>query len=335
MKTRAVSSIKLLLKFAFAFGILWYMVYSGRLDLKVVKQGFSNSTALAGSTMLVLVALLASIYRWGLLMRGQGITFSYSQLLRYGMIGCFFNTTMPGAVSGDLIKAWYVLADRKGQRKTPVLTSVLLDRVMGVFGLVIVSASPLIFFGSTVWAIPALRAVALPMLGCFAGVVVFFVYVMLSGWGPIAAIRRMADPLGSNKVGAMLLQAYDAWVGYRESPWILAQALLLSVLNFLCMVGVSLLCGNAIGETALSPYQYFLLVPIGLFATAIPVAPAGLGVGHAAFHALFMLVGSTHGSEIFTMLVTLQILFNLTGVFFYLSGPKMLPKEALEGNSGL
>ena len=259
MKRRAISYLKLFFKFAFAFGILFYMVQSGRLDLRVVREGFSNGPALMGSTALVFLALLMSLYRWGLLMRGQGIEFSYPQLLRYGMIGAFFNTTMPGAVSGDLIKAWYVLSERKGQRKTPVLTSVLLDRVMGVFGLIIVSASPLVIFGSTVWAVPALRAVALPMLGCFAGVVVFFAYVMLSGWGPIAALRRLAEPLQDYKIGALLLQAYDAWVGYRKEPMILVQALFLSVLNFLCMVGVGLLCGNAIGETAIAPYQYFLL----------------------------------------------------------------------------
>jgi hypothetical protein len=59
------------------------------------------------------------------------------------------------------------------------------------------------------------------------------------------------------------------------------------------------------------------------------VAPAGLGVGHAAFHALFLLVGSSHGSELFTMLVTLQILFNLMGVFFYLRSPKVTPDTTL------
>lgn len=328
MGARVVSSLKLAAKFAFGFGILIYMVHSGRLDLEVVRRGFSHGPALAGSALLVLVALAASLYRWGLLMRGQGISFSGPQLVRYGMIGAFFNTTMPGAVSGDLIKAWYVLADRKGQRKTPVLTSILLDRVMGVFGLILVSASPLVFFGSTVWAVPKLRAVAVPMLACFAGVVVFFLYVMLSNWGPIGALRRKVAFLERNKAGALLLQSYDALVGYRDCPGILFQSLLFSVFNFLCMVGVSMLCGAAIGETALSTYQYFLLVPIGLFATAIPVAPAGLGVGHVAFHELFLLVGSPHGSEIFTMLVTLQILFNLTGVIFYLRSPKAVPAEA-------
>jgi hypothetical protein len=73
----------------------------------------------------------------------------------------------------------------------------------------------------------------------------------------------------------------------------------------------------------MSAYQYFLLVPMGLLTTAIPIAPAGLGVGHVAFAALFSLAGSEHGAEIFTMYVTIQIVINLTGVFFYLRSPKV------------
>lgn len=334
MGAKIVSLLKLVAKFAFAFGILAYMVRSGRLNLDVVRQGFSQSGVLAGSATLVLLGLASSLFRWGLLMQGQGIEYTSGQLIRYGMIGAFFNTTMPGAVSGDLIKAWYVIADRKGQKKTPVLTSVLLDRVMGIFGLVIVSASPLLFFGREVWALPTLRALAVPMLGCFAGVVAFFAYVMVSGRGPFAALRRKMDFLSRHRAGVMILQIYDALVGYRTRPAVLFQSLLLSVVNFLCMVGVSILCGNAIGEVGISPYQYFLIVPIGLFATAIPVAPAGLGVGHAAFHALFLLVGSQHGSEIFTMMVTLQILFNLLGIIFYLRSPKIAPQASLETNIG-
>ncbi|HEY8280432.1 MAG TPA: lysylphosphatidylglycerol synthase transmembrane domain-containing protein, partial [Bdellovibrionota bacterium] len=160
MQNRFLPWLKLFLKFAFAFVILWYMIYSGRLDLAVVRQGFAHRDYLLGSVGLVLFSLSIGLYRWKLLLEGQGVLLGMGEIVRYGMIGAFFNTTMPGAVSGDIIKAWYVIADRAGQRKTPVLTSVLLDRVMGVFGLVLVSASPVLIFWSTVWSTPTLHSVA-------------------------------------------------------------------------------------------------------------------------------------------------------------------------------
>jgi glycosyltransferase 2 family protein len=328
MKTQLLSWLKLAAKFAFAFGVLWYMVAKGKLDLEVVKKGFAHGEFMFVAVTLVVLAVGLSLYRWKLLLEGQGLSLTNAQLVRYGMIGAFFNTTMPGAVSGDLIKAWYLLGDRKGQKKTPVLTSILLDRVIGVFGLIIVSASPILLFGPSVWEVPQLRAIALPVLGLFVGVVVFFAYIMLSVWGPLAYLRKRMDSLNTSKLGRVFLQAYDAWTSYRERPWILIFSLLISVCNHLCMVMVIIMASRAIGEHGLSTFHYFLLVPIGLLTTAIPVAPAGLGVGHAAFDALFGLVGSTHGPELFTMLVTVQILLNLSGIIFYLRSPKLEPQPS-------
>lgn len=326
MRAKLINWLKLFAKFAFAFGVLWYMVANGKLDLEVVKRGFANTPFMVSAISLVFLAVCLALLRWKLLLEGQGLILTNAQVARYGMIGAFFNTTMPGAVSGDLIKAWYLIADRKGQKKTPVLTSIVLDRVIGVFGLIIVSASPILLFGPSVWEVPQLRAIAVPVLGLFLGVVVFFAYIMLSVWGPLAYLRRRMDPLGEYKLGKVFLQAYDAWTSYRERPWILVLSLLISITNHLCMVLVVIMAAKAIGDETLSMFHYFLLVPVGLLTTAIPVAPAGLGVGHAAFDALFSLVGSSHGPEMFTMLVTVQILFNLSGIIFYLRSPKLEPE---------
>jgi uncharacterized protein (TIRG00374 family) len=321
MKAKIFNGVKLALKFLFAFGILFYMVRSGRLELSVVQKGLSNGVLVGASAVLLLTALLLTLQRWRLLLRGQGLDYSFRQVLRYGMIGNLFNTTMPGAVSGDLIKAWYVLNDNRGQRKTPVLTSILLDRIMGVFGLVLVSASPILLFWDDVWSIERLHKMAFIVLALFLGVVGFFAYVMLSTWGPLASLRRKMEGLNKIGPGRIALQVYDSFVAYRQRPAILFQALALSICTHIAVVTIVVLCGRVLDDP-LSVHHYFLLAPLGLFTTAVPVAPAGLGVGQVAFAALFGLAGSSHGAEIFTMYVTMQILINLTGIFFYLRSPK-------------
>lgn len=327
MKDRIVSGVKLALKFLFAFGILFYMVKSGRLELSVVQKGLSNGQLVGASLVLLVFALLLTLQRWRLLLRGQGIEYSFGQILRYGMIGQLFNTTMPGAVSGDLIKAWYVLNDNRAQRKTPVLTSILLDRIMGVFGLVLVSASPILLFWDDVWSIERLHKMAFIVLALFVGVVGFFTYVLLSTWGPLALLRRKMEGLNRIGPGRIALQVYDSFVAYRKRPAILFQALALSVCTHISVVTIIVLCGRTLGDDPLSIHHYFLLAPLGLFTTAVPVAPAGLGVGQVAFAALFGLAGSSHGAEIFTMYVTMQILINLTGIVFYLRSPKPRAQE--------
>ena len=53
---------------------------------------------------------------------------------------------MPGAVGGDIIKAFYVCRENS-QRKTPVLLSILLDRIIGLLGLFVAASLYLIFAG--------------------------------------------------------------------------------------------------------------------------------------------------------------------------------------------
>lgn len=323
MKESVKGWLKLAAKFAFSFGILFYMVQTGRLDLSVVSRGFSQVHLLFSSVLLVLVAFSSAFLRWQLLLKGQGIHFSYAQIIRYGMIGAFFNTTMPGAVSGDLIKAWYIINDNKGQKKTPILSTILLDRVLGVFGLIVVAASPVFWAWDHIGNVPQLRHFAMINLMLFGAVVLFFLYLVLSGWGPLGALRRKMSELEKFKLGAVFLQAYDSWTIYGSQPGIMIGGLFLATVNHVISTSVVILCALALNDHTMSAYQYFLLVPMGLLTTAIPIAPAGLGVGHVAFAALFSLAGSSHGAEIFTMYVTIQIVINLTGVFFYLRSPKV------------
>ncbi len=325
---RFIESFKLILKFLFAFAIIGYMVKSGHLDLATVGRGLAHRKLIVLCYALIVCSTACAFFRWHLLLLGQGLRFSFLKIVRYGMIGAFFNTTMPGAVSGDIIKAWYMVADHKNYDKTRVLTTILLDRVFGVFGLVIVSSIPLLWNWQSVWAIPELHHVAQLILLLLLGVIVFISYILFSMHGPLAVLRRKMDSLMKHKYGAAFVRAYDSWTEYRKHPGYLFLGLLFSVFTHLFVMTMVIACATAIGENKLEYYQYFILVPIGLLTTAVPLAPAGLGVGHVAFKALFGLLGSTNGAEIFTLFVAIQISFNLLGSFFYIGGSKYRPQES-------
>ena len=317
------NTLKLLAKLAFAFGIIAYMIYTDRLDLNVVREGLGQPQYVLPALGLILLGVLLSIYRWGLLMRGQGVELPLSHIIRYGFIGVFFNTTMPGMVSGDLVKAWYVISDReKGQPKTPILTGILFDRIIGLFGLIMVSVAALFLNWGVVWEIKSLHTVAVTNLMLAVGVVAFYVLVMLSGVGPIRKLRESAQVLERNKIGQLILRVFDAWAGYRERPLAIFGALFCAMGTHSCVVLGILLSTKALGDPNIGAFQVFLLAPLGLLGAAIPVAPAGLGVGHVFFAGLFALAGSRLGAEIFTLFITLQILINCIGLIFYIRSPR-------------
>lgn len=79
-----------------------------------------------------------------------------------------------------------------------------------------------------------------------------------------------------------------------------------------------------------SPLFMFTFVPIGLVFTAIPISPAGLGVGHAAFAALFSLFGVKGGADYFNFFFIAMTIINLLGVIPYALIGKKIKLAELE-----
>ena len=59
------------------------------------------------------------------------------------------------------------------------------------------------------------------------------------------------------------------------------------------------------------------IIPIGLISIAIPISPAGAGVGHVVFEKLFSLLGVPNGASLFNLHFLIMIFTNLIGVIPY------------------
>jgi uncharacterized membrane protein YbhN (UPF0104 family) len=70
--------------------------------------------------------------------------------------------------------------------------------------------------------------------------------------------------------------------------------------------------------------------PLGVLTMIIPIAPAGLGVGHVAFERLFSMIGLHDGATVFNVYLIGQLTPCLLGVFPYLTLRRSgkLPTEA-------
>ena len=68
-----------------------------------------------------------------------------------------------------------------------------------------------------------------------------------------------------------------------------------------------------------SAFEIAAIFPIGILTTALPIAPAGLGIGHVAFDRLYALIGQENGANIFNIYFVSMVAFNLLGSLSYLS----------------
>jgi uncharacterized membrane protein YbhN (UPF0104 family) len=72
-------------------------------------------------------------------------------------------------------------------------------------------------------------------------------------------------------------------------------------------------------ETAPIPsLPVFVIIPLGLLVTAVPVAPAGVGTGHFAFGHLFGLLGTARGADVFSLYALIQLAVGGMGGIIYL-----------------
>src|SRR5687767_15227976 len=91
-------------------------------------------TALA----LYLLMILASAWRWGLLLEAQGIIFRFRTLTSSFLVATFFNNFLPSNIGGDVVRITDT-APAAGS-KTLATTVVLIDRAIGLLGLGLLAA---------------------------------------------------------------------------------------------------------------------------------------------------------------------------------------------------
>ena len=239
-----------------------------------------------GAFCYFVTALIAGA-RWWWLLRVNGTDVSLWETLRFTWIGIFFNSVVPGATGGDLIKALYIMKRCPGHR-VQVLVSVIVDRVLGLASLALLGGIVVLF--------------ALDRFG-FIALCIWGVIGLVGLLGTIAFSRRLRHlvRLSSllhrlpHKIGNLLKLFDQAVFFYRTHKWVIAASLLAGVGNHILSVLSVVLIGNALG-VGLPTFDYFVFVPCVNILSALPIGPNGWGVGEWTYGYLF----STYGAHYLT-----------------------------------
>jgi uncharacterized protein (TIRG00374 family) len=321
--------IKTLLKFLFAAALLYWLITSGKLDLTLIRKSFE-----VGPQWLVAFLLLASqsaigAYRYKLLLETKcPKPLSFFQVLKLNYIGLFFSSVLPGAVTGDLIKLVYVRKLDQSFTKTFLLTVTLLDRIIGLAGLLFLAGFfSLIYYTDVTALSPKIAQIITLNLFLFFGTICFLSALIAPHKFQrkfVHLIRKI--PFIGKKISKILSQIFTL----RENKKDLAKCFALSVL----MQFLGILAFWTISSPFYSghlPLQYaFTFIPVGLIATAIPISPGGLGVGHMLFAKLFSFVQIDNGASLFNLFFLCSFTHNFLGVIPYLiSGRKTVIEHEL------
>jgi glycosyltransferase 2 family protein len=304
------------LKFGFSGGIIVFLISTGRLNFDSLFL-FSENPMVLLSILLGLLGFIipAAAFRWWLLLRASSIRLSVYQAYLLTWIGNFFNITLPGAVTGDLIKGYYIVKVAECEEKTAPLMTLLIDRVVGLFGLIIMAFIALIFNWQLIFANPRIQPLALFIITLFVLILLFYTLVLFP-------FRKGHDPfiklIGLLPKSRFFIKIYTAFKNYQYHWKTLAGTLVISIsMQCLCAI-LFLQIGRMIGITDINLMTQMFIMPIGLMTMAIPLAPGGIGVGHVAFETLYLLIGVQGGADVFNLYFVIQLAVFLMGGLVYL-----------------
>jgi uncharacterized protein (TIRG00374 family) len=204
----------------------------------------------------------------------QGLEFPFSRTLRISFIAHFFNSFLLGSTGGDLLKAYYV-ARETHHKKTEAVTTVLVDRIMGLFSMLLLACVMMIPNQALLASNPKFRLPALLILCMTAGSALF---VAVAFWGGVSkTVPKARLWLRKLPKGDVLERALDACRGYgRDRTFLLRVLGVSTLLNIVCVLHFMSLAWGF--HLRISPIKLGLVVPMVTSIASLPIGPPG-GLG--------------------------------------------------------
>ena len=132
------STKKTVIKIAAAiavFGLIYWTIGGQWKDILETSK-LADKNLLIASFLVYGLALYFTCLRWHVLLKAQDIIISHWEVIKLHYSGYFFNTTTPGAVTGDVIKIAAIM--EKSEEKIIAAMSIFIDRLIGLSGLLAV-----------------------------------------------------------------------------------------------------------------------------------------------------------------------------------------------------
>lgn len=284
------SRLILAVKMAIGFGLLTAVVVLNRDQIRDVLSRRPHAATYALGFVSYLAGMLLAFIRWSFYVKALGMPFRIVDGLRLGFIANLFNFVVPGGpVGGDVVRAAF-LCREQSTRKTQAIASVVLDRLIGLLGLFLLAC------GAGMFAWHALDPRTRRLVGVVWGVVIVVILILIVAFSP-RLYRPLACALAHRKKLARRLNELAAvGTSYREKFPVVLGGLFMAMLTHTCNILAFYEASLALFPKVPTLAEHFLIVPLVLFTTAVPLPFAALGLSEGISAHLFGLANYSGGA---------------------------------------
>ncbi len=272
-------------------------------------------TAVLTALSLFFIGIAAAAFRWRAVLAAYGAPGRppVTRLVRLHLVGLFYNTFVPGAVGGDVVRGIAARDAFGEQGTTSSLAVVLVERVTGLCAVLMVASAAF-----SLHPLPGVEGVRL--------------WGVLGVLGSVGAIAGLAMGRRSSRFLPGRLARLAASLPELRSLRPFATVITLSVFIQL-LVAVS---GHALVSsltTRISLGDSLVVVPLAVAASFFPLTVAGAGAREAVFVVLFRTVGVAEADALAGSLafVSCQMALAATGGLLNMLLP-LTPDSGGEGN---
>jgi len=307
-----------------------HRVSIGGHDVPEIELGIANVVARADKAMAAWAILIffpvivLQIGRLVVMLAIQDVRLGYWPATKLTVAGNFFNFALPGTTGGDLIKAYYLT--RYTPLKTEAVTTVFLDRAIGLLGLVILAGTAILFTRDPTQFRQLLLTLLIICAALAAGSVVVFSRRIRSA----LRLRELVERL---PMGEQLVRVGRATIAMRHHKALVALSLAMTlVLQAICMFSAAVMAYALGMEGAWS--HYFIYVSIGFLIAAIPIAPPQAFGVMEAFYVQFFTTGTLRNDPSQAVALALavrliQLIWALPGILVPLLGAHLPSRSDL------
>jgi uncharacterized membrane protein YbhN (UPF0104 family) len=301
-RSLAVSAIKA----AVSIGLL--AVLFSRVDFarlwSVARQ--ASPMWLAAALGLYLLMVLASVLRWGILLRAQHVRLPYSFLTQSFLVATFFNNFLPSNIGGDVVRIRDTA--KAAGSKTLATTVVLIDRGLGLLGLALMAAT-----GASLMQRMAVGPVGPVMLwaGFALGAIVATPALLMPekvGW-----LLQPLRVLHQDWVDARIKKLTDALTRFKETPAALAGCFAGAVVVQGILVGFYVAIARSM-NIPIGFAELAVIVPVSFIVQMVPVSVNGFGVREATFGFYFTRLGLPLESALLVSFVGAGLVLLISGL---------------------
>lgn len=228
---------------------------------------------------LIGITIFLGVIRWRMVLEVQGLHLPLRRAAGITLVAQFFNAFLLGSTGGDLIKAYYA-ARETHHKKTEAVVTVFVDRLMGLWAMLLFAALMMLLNAQLLFSHKRLAGCAFLILLLLAGCTAVLWFAFFGGLSKRFPRARML--LRKIPKGELLERSLDSCRQFgRDRIFMLKSVAVSMALNAVCVLQVMALAYGL--DLTISPLALFVIVPIIICISALPITPSGLGVRENLF----------------------------------------------------